>query len=166
MTLQIFTRGQIERTLSQSIQALYRSQLGHQPGKVTCQLFDEKLAIVIEDSVTQPERLLASDGQTMLAEQLCSNLSNAIRPQVKTLIEQVLSVNVLDLLGEATLATGRTGLIAILASSPQLRATESQRSTKFRPQDVAEMRLEQTERADLPEQIDLPEQTDLSEQER
>ena len=130
MSFQIFTRGQIERTLSQSIQALYRNQLGHQPGKVTCQLFDEKLAIVIENSVTQPEKLLADDGQIALAEQVRSNLSSAMRPQVKTLIEQVLSVNVLDLLGEAALATGRTGLIAILDSSPQLRATESQKVTR------------------------------------
>lgn len=32
------TRGHLERALSQRIQALYRSKLGHQPSKVTCQL--------------------------------------------------------------------------------------------------------------------------------
>ena len=41
------TRGQLERTLSQRIQALYRNQLEHQPSRVTCQLFDEKLAIIL-----------------------------------------------------------------------------------------------------------------------
>jgi uncharacterized protein YbcI len=130
MSFQTLTRGQLERSLSQNIQALYRSQLGHQPGKVTCQLVDEKLTIVIEDSVTQPEKLLASDGKSSLAEQLCTNLNSAIRPQIKTLIERILSVDVLDLLGEAVLSTGRTGLIAILASSPQVRVTEGQKAMK------------------------------------
>ena len=56
------TVGQLKRAVSQKMQALYQQYLGHQPSKVTCQLFDEKLAIVLEDSVTQPERLLAKMG--------------------------------------------------------------------------------------------------------
>ena len=44
------TIGQLERKLSQKIGALYREQLGHQIGKVTCQLLDTKLTIIIEDS--------------------------------------------------------------------------------------------------------------------
>ncbi|MBW4466701.1 MAG: DUF2294 domain-containing protein [Pegethrix bostrychoides GSE-TBD4-15B] len=131
MSFQILTRGQLERTLSQNIQALYRNLLGHQTGKVTCQLVDEKLTIVIENSATQPEKLLANEGQVSLAEQLCTCLNSAIRPQIKLLIEQVLSVNVLDLLGEATLVTDRTGLIAILDAIPKMRiSAESQRMPK------------------------------------
>ena len=83
------TRGQLERTLSQRIQALYRTQLGHQPSKVTCQIFDEKIAIILENSITQPEQFLASNGQADLAEQVRSDLDKAIQPQLKALIEEV-----------------------------------------------------------------------------
>ncbi|MEO0770065.1 MAG: DUF2294 domain-containing protein, partial [Cyanobacteria bacterium J06649_4] len=64
------TVGQIEREVSQKVQALYKTHLGHQPSKVTCQLFGPKLALVLENSVTQPEKLLAEEGQTDLAEQV------------------------------------------------------------------------------------------------
>jgi len=115
------TRGQLERLLSQKLQGLYREQLGHQPGKITCQLFDEKLAIIVENSITPPEQVLANNGQTELAEQVRSDLDKAIQPHLKTLIEQVLGVAVLDLLSDATLETGRTGIIAILDVTPEVR---------------------------------------------
>lgn len=115
------TRGQLERLLSQKLQALYRSQLGHQPGKVTCQLFDEKLALIVEDSITPPEQLLANSGQTELAEQVRSDLDKAIQPQIKAMIEEVLGVAVLDILSDATMETARTGIIAILEVTPEVR---------------------------------------------
>lgn len=119
------TRGQLERTLSQRLQALYRDQLGHQPSKVTCQLFDEKLAIIVENSITPPEQLLADRGQAELAEQVRSELDEAIQPQIKSVIEEVLSVDVLDLLTDATLETGRTGIIAVLGATPEVRNPEA-----------------------------------------
>ncbi|MBW4639457.1 MAG: DUF2294 domain-containing protein [Gloeocapsa sp. UFS-A4-WI-NPMV-4B04] len=116
------TRGQIERTLSQRIQALYRTQLEHQPSRVTCQIFDEKIAIILEDSITQPEQLLVENDQEELAEQVRAKLDEAIEPQLKALIEEVVGVAVIDLLSDAKLATGRTATIAILAQTPQLRS--------------------------------------------
>jgi uncharacterized protein YbcI len=115
------TRGQLERTLSQRIQALYRTQLGHQPSKVTCQIFDEKIAILLEDSVTKPEQLLAQSGKEELAEQVRSDIDEVIQPQLKALIEEVVGIAVIDLLSDAKLDTGRTGSIAILADKPQVR---------------------------------------------
>jgi uncharacterized protein YbcI len=115
------TRGQLERLLSQRLQALYRDQLGHQPGKVTCQIFDEKVALIIEDSITPPEQLLADRGQADLAEKVRSELDEAIKPGLKALIEDVLGVSVLDLLSDATLETGRTGIIAVLEVTPEVR---------------------------------------------
>ncbi len=131
MSNQVLTRGQAERNLSQKIQALYRSQLGHQPGKITCQLFDEKLAIIIEDSVTQPEQLLAEEGRIELAEQVRADLDQAIRPQLRMLIEEILEVDVLDLLSDATLATGRTGIIAVLKAPPEFRQPNSNSNHKI-----------------------------------
>jgi uncharacterized protein YbcI len=119
------TRGQLERLLSQRLQALYRDQLGHQPGKVTCQIFDEKVALIIEDSITPPEQLLADRGQADLAQQVRSELDEAIKPGLKALIEDVLGVSVVDLLSDATLETGRTGIIAVLEVSPEVRNPEA-----------------------------------------
>lgn len=128
------TRGQLERTLSQRIQALYRQQLGHQPSKVTCQLFDEKLAIILEDSITQPEQLLANSGQEELAKQVRSDLSKAIEPQLKELIQEITGVPVVDLLIDGKIETGRTGTIAVLAEAPQVRdAAASSKSKREAP---------------------------------
>jgi uncharacterized protein YbcI len=115
------TRGQIQRTLAQRIQALYREQLGHQPSKVTCQLSDSNLTIILENSITQPEQLLAQTGRQELAEQVRSDLDEAIQPQLKTLIEYILNVEVVEILSDATLETGRTGIIALLTDTPNIR---------------------------------------------
>ncbi|MGD1857811.1 MAG: DUF2294 domain-containing protein [Leptolyngbyaceae cyanobacterium] len=119
------TVGQLERELSQRLQALYRDQLGQRPSKATCQVFDSKVAIVLEGSVTQPEQLLAEEGQKELAEQVRADLDSALRPRIKQLIGEVLQVEVLDLLSDATLSTGRTGIIAVLSSTPAVRNPES-----------------------------------------
>lgn len=115
------TRGQLERTLSQRIQALYRTQLAHQPSRIICQIFDEKIAIILEDSITQPEQLLVNSGQEQLAEQVRSELDEALQPQLRALIEEVVGVPVIDLLSNAKLETGRTATVAILGELPQVR---------------------------------------------
>lgn len=119
------TAGQLERSLAQKIQALYRSQLEHQPSKVTCQLLGDKLTIVIDDAITQPERLLSDNGSDQLAEQFRSRIDEIIQPQLKELMEETLQAKVLDLLSDITLGTGRGGMIAILDRVPPLRTTLS-----------------------------------------
>ncbi len=119
------TRGQLERHLSQRIQAFYRQELGHQPTKVTCQLFDTKLAIIIENSITLAEQRLAEVGQEELAEEVRAGLKDATQPKLKALIQAVLAVDVIDILSEAKLETGRMGIIAVLTQSPQVRNPES-----------------------------------------
>ena len=115
------TRGQLERTLSQRIESLYRSQLEHKPSKVVCQIFDEKIAIILEDSITQPEQILVNNGQQELAEKVRSELDEALQPHLKALIEEIVGVSVIDLLSNAKLETGRSATIVILAESPQFR---------------------------------------------
>jgi uncharacterized protein YbcI len=44
---------------------------------------------------------------------------------LKTLIEEVLGIPVLDLLSDATLETGRTGVIAVLEMTPEVRNPEA-----------------------------------------
>ncbi|PMB19078.1 hypothetical protein CEN40_15815 [Fischerella thermalis CCMEE 5205] len=125
MAESIPTRGQVERTLAQRIQALYREQLGHQPSKVTSRLSDTNLVIVIENSITPPEQLLAQTGRQELAEQVRSDLDEAIQPQLRELIEEILHVSVVEILSDATLETGRSGIIAILSDTPDLRDSVS-----------------------------------------
>jgi uncharacterized protein YbcI len=128
MTATLPTRGQLERTLSQRIQALYREELGHRTGKVTCQIFGEQLAIVIEDSITQPEQMLAQKGQDALATEVRTGIDDAIQPQLKSLIEEIAGVSVIDLLSDATLESGRTGIIAVLDSTPAVRCPSPKKS--------------------------------------
>ncbi|MBD0264888.1 MAG: DUF2294 domain-containing protein [Tolypothrix sp. Co-bin9] len=136
MTTSTPTRGQIQRTLAQRIQALYREQLGHQPSKVTCQLSDSNLTIILENSITQPEQLLAQSGRQELAEQVRSDLDEAIQPQLKKLIEAILNVQVVELLSDATLETGRTGIIALLTDTPDIRNSPLASKTKKKTIDI------------------------------
>ena len=116
------TKGQLERSLSQKVQALYRNKLGQQPSKVSCQLCDEKLIIILEDSLTQPEQILAQGGQEDLAEEVRTNLDDFIKPKLKSLVEEVSGVNVTDLLSDVTLESGLTGIIAMLEKTPMVRS--------------------------------------------
>ncbi|MEB3279194.1 MAG: DUF2294 domain-containing protein [Lyngbya sp.] len=119
------TRGQLERCLSQRIQALYRQELGHQPSKVICQLFNCKLAIIIENSITPAEKRLAEVGQEELAEEVRAGLKDATQPKLKALLEEILGVEVLDILSEAKLETERMGIIAVLTQAPHVRNSDA-----------------------------------------
>ena len=132
MTNNLLTCGQLERKLSQEIKAFYRHHLGHQPSKVTCQFFDSKLAVIIEDSITNAEKILIQEGKSDLAEKVRSNLDDATQPELKELIERVTDVEVVDILSDATLDTGRTGIIVILSQTPIVRNPESIPKVKSR----------------------------------
>lgn len=126
------TSGQLERTLSQRILALYRTQTGHRLERVTSQIVDQKIVIVLENSVTQPEQFLIGNGKEELAEAIHVNLNEAIQPQIRELIEDVVGVAVIDLLSDAKLDTERTGFIAMLAEAPRLgdRSTASKNNDR------------------------------------
>jgi uncharacterized protein YbcI len=91
---------------------------------------DNKLIIVIENAITQPEKLLAQNGQQDLASQVRSQLESVLELPLKDLIKEVLGVGVIDLLSDATLETGRAGTIAILESAPQVRDATSKSKTQ------------------------------------
>lgn len=110
------TRGQIERALSQSIQKLYREQLGHSTGKITCQLRDDNLTVVIESSLTQPEQVLLEGSEASQVEKIRANLDEAVRPKVIEIVQKTLNRPVVDILSDTTLETERTGLVIVLGS--------------------------------------------------
>jgi uncharacterized protein YbcI len=117
--------GELQRQLSQRIQAFYKRRLEHQPTRVTCQLFDSSVAIVMEDAMTQPEIMLKGNGYGDLASTVRSRVEQVIQPEIKQIIEEVLKVEVQDLLSDATSATGRSGMIAMLEKTPAVRNPEA-----------------------------------------
>lgn len=115
------TVGELQRTLTQRIQALYRQHLEHQPSRITCQLFDRALLVLMEDALTQPELLLERSGHPELVATVRNKLEQVIQPQLKALVETVLDVPVQDVLNDSKVETGRSGLIFILTTMPKVR---------------------------------------------
>lgn len=104
--------------LSDRIQDVYRTQLGYAPKQVSCRLFDNKLAIVLDDAISRPVQILVENNHGNLAQQAKLNIDAAIKPQLVQVIEEVVGINVIDWLSDTTIETGRTGTIAVLANAP------------------------------------------------
>lgn len=121
MTQSLPTTGQLERALSQRLQALYRTQLGQRVQQVSCRLFGSRLAIVLEDAITPAEQILLREGKEELAEKVRDGIDDAIEPQIAALIEEVLGVQAIDFLADSALETGRTGAIVVLSAAPLVR---------------------------------------------
>ena len=130
MSTSLPTRGQLQRKLSQQIQALYLQQLGHQPSKTSCKIDDRNLTIIIENSLTQPEHILAEQGQSDLVKKVRSNPDDAFKPELKKTIEAVVGVEVEEILSDAAIDSGRTGIVAILTAKPMFREPTSQVKSK------------------------------------
>jgi uncharacterized protein YbcI len=109
---------QIEQTLTQRIQTLYQDRLGKRLGKVTCRLFDEKIAIVLEESITQPERLLLKTEDRKFVESLRCELDSLMTAQLKAVIEEVVGTPVIALLNNSDLEADLSGIIVLLATKP------------------------------------------------
>lgn len=116
------TRKQRERYLAQRIQVLYRTYLESQPASVSCQMFDNKIAIVLDNFMTRPVQLLSEQGKQELATEVRFNLNKALEPKLKALIEEIVGIPVIDWLSNAKLESGHIGAIAILADRPSFLA--------------------------------------------
>lgn len=124
MNRKLPTSGQIERDLSQRIQKLYREQLGHCPRKVTCKLFDNRLAVVIEDSLTILQKTLVEEDDGETARYVNLAIDNVIKSKLKIAIEEVLDIEVYDILFDSSLKSQSAGAIVILTQSPSVRSRE------------------------------------------
>ena len=125
MERQLPTFGQLERSLSQNIQKLYREELKHSPQKVTSKFFGNRLAIVIEDALTAVEQTLVNEDNGQIVKDLNLAINSVIKPKFKTVVETVLEVEVEDILFDSTIETKRTGAIVILTQIPQVRSPKS-----------------------------------------
>ena len=121
------TRGQLERQISQGVQALYQLQFGHLPRKVTCHIFGDKVAIVAEDTVTAIEQILHDNSQADLAREIRSAVCEAFTVRVKQTVTEILDIEVVDVVGDSTLESGCLGAIVFLKGSPQIRLAKRER---------------------------------------
>lgn len=119
------TRGQLERQISQRLQKLYREYLDHSTGKITCQLANNQLTVVIESSLTQTEQLLLKESDAAEVEQIRNNLDDIIRRKLVDIVEEILQLQVVDVMSDTTLETERTGLVIILEENPQKKLTRA-----------------------------------------
>ena len=114
------TQEQLEQKLVECIQDVYFKTLGNQPQQISCKLVDKNLTVIIEDSITQPEKLLVESGKQELAQQVRTNIHLAFEPYLKSKIEEVTGIFLTDLISKSSLDTGRTSIVAILAHAPEL----------------------------------------------
>ena len=119
------TVGQLERTISQQVRALYRKQFGHQPSKVECHLMGNKIILSLEDVITPLEKLLVEAQSSNLVIQVRSFIDNIIKPKLQKLIEEISQVNVINCLYDTEIDSGCAGAILILANPPQVRLPRS-----------------------------------------
>lgn len=119
------TRSQIERSLIHRIQALYYERLGKRPGKITCQFFDEKLVIILENYIILPEQFLIDTEKKEFANKLRKELEQSIKPILKTTISEIVGVEVLAVLSDSDLDNKIAGFIAVLSEHPDVRDLES-----------------------------------------
>lgn len=109
----------LEKQLSETIQEIYLQELNHQVGSILCRFFKQALIILIEESVTLPERKLNNKEYQQLAHQMRMIFDQLLQPQIKLIIEKTTNMQAIDFLCDTTLDTGRTGIIVILELKSQ-----------------------------------------------
>ncbi|BDA67918.1 hypothetical protein RIVM261_025690 [Rivularia sp. IAM M-261] len=119
------TRGQLERNLSQKLQAFYFEKIGRRPERITCQFFDEKLAMVLERIITPSERLLLESQRPEFAYQLRNQIDIEMKPLLQAILEEILGTGVDTILINSDLKKDVSGIIAVLSNIPSIRDPES-----------------------------------------
>ncbi|MDY6783382.1 MAG: DUF2294 domain-containing protein [Cyanobacteriota bacterium] len=108
--------------LSDRIHDLYQNQLEHELREITYQAFDNTLVILIEGTLTKPEKVLQEDDRQELTRKVRGALDRHLQPQIKALLEEITGLTVVDFLYDSTIDTERTGAIAVFELSPKLSA--------------------------------------------
>ena len=121
MTGITLTRGELERNLSQSIQAFYRSKLGSRTEKVSCHLINEQVAIAIKNPLTPVETLLNGAADSQFARSLRDRIDTIIKQDLIATIENNLGVEVIAMTIDTTVDNNLTGIVALLSQKPKTR---------------------------------------------
>ena len=103
----------VESLLSQRIKNIYQNQLEHKLNNISYKLFDRTLIIVLEGTITSPEKLVRDNDRFYLAKRIRESIDSVINPQIKNSIEDIFNVKVVDFLSDTTIEREMTGAIAI-----------------------------------------------------
>lgn len=128
MTETTFTRGELERNLSQSIQAFYRTKLGCCTEKVSCHLINEQVAIAIKNPLTPVEALLSNSTDIQFARDLRDRIDTIIKQDLTATIEEILGVEVIAMTIDTTVDNNLTGVVALLSQKPKTRESKRTQS--------------------------------------
>ena len=128
MVNNILTRGEMERSLSQSIQAFYRQQLGCNTEKVSCHILNEQVAIAIKNPITPLENLLSNSTDNGFVQSLRDRIDTIIKQDLIATIEKILGVDIVAMTIDTTVDSNLTGIVALLSKKPVTR--ETRRSLK------------------------------------
>lgn len=104
---------EFKNDLANKIKNLYQKQLGHQIENVFCGFRGRTLTIILEGTITQPEKILNQNQNQKLARQVREIIDDVIQPQIKSSIEEVIDVKVIDYLSSTAIDRNRTFAIAI-----------------------------------------------------
>lgn len=113
------TVGELERDLSQKIQAMYVQRLGQLPTKVICHLFGQNVVVILENSMTPVERYLVQ--QQALSLEIRKTVHQRLKQDISELIESILDVHVTGMLIDTSTELQQTGLIVALSDIPNVR---------------------------------------------
>lgn len=127
----LLTRGEMERNLSQSVQAYYRHQLGCRTDKVNCHIINEQVAIAIHNPITHVEKFLSSKRDRDFVRDLRARIDTIVKNELSSTIEKIAGVQVIALTIDTALDNNLTGIVALLAQKPKLRDAK-RNTTKLR----------------------------------
>ena len=121
------TAGQIERNISQKINALYHSQISHRAKKIDCHLFDDKIIIFCEEVITPIEKLLLEESSFDLAHQIRTCLDSLLKTKIENLIEKIVQTKVDNCIYTTSIKTNSSVGIFILENAVQVRVKSNSR---------------------------------------
>jgi len=107
------TQKKLENLLSNQIKSLYQKELKHELKKINYELFNDKLIIIMEGTLTRPELVLNETNRKELVKKVRKFFDKILQAQIKNCVEEVLEVTVTDFLCKTNIETARTGAIAI-----------------------------------------------------
>lgn len=108
---------QLEPMLAQQVATTYEKLIGHKPHAVTCHfLSPQEVTIVLDGTITQPERLLLKHDHMELATSMRQQLDEIVRSQLIDTIQALTKQTIVDLLSSTRLESDRTSIIMVFAA--------------------------------------------------
>ena len=121
------TLPQLERALSQIVQAKYRAWTGHRSSKTVCRIKLDTVTLIIQCSVTPVEKMMDEREATRLRE----SINRRLKPLLLEVVTEFLGVPCNSIMLDTDSRTGETGAVITLAKEPVVRP--SRRSIKTKP---------------------------------